>query len=128
MSKLIDLSVFEEETLDIKTTKGNVINIKKPTKELAIKMISYQFKIQQLGNRKDYTEEELLKLMNHLEDLTIEILNNNKGNIAIDKEFIKNNDINYNMQTAILQGYTDFMNEIIENPNSKSPQSKGKKK
>lgn len=130
MSRILDLGLFQEETLDIKTVIGDTINVKKPTEELAIKLISYQFKMKEFTDKEssDYTEEDLTKLMKYIEELTMDILNHNKNKLEVTKEFIKENEINYSMQVAILNAYTEFMNEIAADPNSKSPQSQVKKK
>lgn len=128
MSKILDLGIYEEETLDIKTPKGAIVHVKKPTEELAIKLLSYQTKATKMSEKDLEKQENIEKLMDMLKDLTKSILDNNKDDVRITDEWLKGEDINYSMEIAIMNAYTEFMSEITSNPNSKSPQSQGKTK
>ncbi|SMC17189.1 hypothetical protein SAMN02745134_00251 [Clostridium acidisoli DSM 12555] len=128
MSKILDLSIYEEDTLDIKTPKGNTIRVKKPTEEISIKLISYQSKAQKITESDLADETNIINLMNMLKDLTKSILSNNKDQIEINDEYLKENDINYSMELAIMGAYTEFMSEVVSDPNSKSPQTRTIKK
>ncbi|KHD34421.1 hypothetical protein NL50_17235 [Clostridium acetobutylicum] len=128
MSEILDLSIYEEDTLDIKTPKGNVLHVKKPTEELAIKFIGYQTKAAGMSEDDIKDEETITKLMNMLKNLVKSILNNNKDNIEITDEWLKENDINYAMEIAILNAFTKFMSEITSNPNCSAPQNQARKK
>jgi hypothetical protein len=44
MSKVLDLTAFVEETLDVKMPNGEVINLKKPTERMVIAMINLREK------------------------------------------------------------------------------------
>lgn len=128
MSKILDLSIYEEDTLDIKTIKGNTIRVKKPTEELAIKLISYQTQASNMNEKDLKDNKNIKKLIDMLKDLIKSILNNNKDEIIIDDKYLKENDINYAMELAIMNAYTEFMSEITSNPNLKSPQKHTRKK
>jgi hypothetical protein len=125
---ILDLSIYEENTLDIKTPKGDIIHVKKPTEELAIKLISYQSKTAEMNENDIKNEKVILEIMSMLKDLVKAILSNNKDNIKITDEWLKEEGINYAMEIAILNAFTEFMSEITSNPNFKSPQSQHKKK
>ncbi|MDT8717823.1 hypothetical protein IAI10_14235 [Clostridium sp. 19966] len=128
MSKILDLSLFQEETLNITTPKGEVIHVKKPTEELAIKLISYQYKAQEIEKKEQYEKEDLNQLMEFLRTLAKDILSHNKDGISVDDNYLKENEIHYGMWVAILEAYTEFMSEVTSDPNSKSPQSRSKRK
>lgn len=119
MSKILDLSIYEEDTLDIKTPKGNTIHVKKPTEELSIKLISYEVKAARMKEEDIKDENDIKKLMNMPKDLAKDILNNNTDDIEITDEWLKENNINYDMKIAILSNFMEFMSEITSNPNGK---------
>ncbi|MBV4438586.1 hypothetical protein [Clostridium tyrobutyricum] len=122
MNKILDLNVFVQETLDIKTQEGNTVHVKKPSEELAIKLLSYESKAKELSNANNATED-LKKLMDFVKSLTKEILSFNTDGVDINDEYLKENNIDYTQQVAILNVYTGFMYEISEDPNYKSPQN-----
>ncbi|MCR3760422.1 hypothetical protein KYB31_15700 [Clostridium felsineum] len=128
MDKILDLSIYEEDTLDIKTPKGNMIHVKKPTEELAIKLLSYQSKVEKMNDKDLEKQENVKKLTDMLKDLVKSILSNNKDDVKITDEWLKIEDINYSMKIAILSSYTKYMSEMTSNPNFNAPQSQGRKK
>lgn len=128
MNKILDLSIYEEDTIDVKMPKGDVLKVKKPTEELAIKLLSYQSKVADMKEEDLKNDENIKKLMGMLKDLIKDILSNNKDKIEIDDKYLKDNDVNYSMEIAIMNAYTEFMSEITSNPNLKSPQKTRKKK
>ena len=42
MANILDLSVFKEQTLDIKLLDGTQINIKKPNQQFMIKLLGFK--------------------------------------------------------------------------------------
>jgi hypothetical protein len=125
MSRILDLSIYEEETLDITTPKKNILHVKKPTEELAIKILSYQSKAQEIQNKENANKEDLEELIKLLKNVTGEILSYNTDGIDVDEKYMKENNIRYNLQMVILNNYTSWMNEVASDPNSKSPQNRG---
>lgn len=123
MSKILDLNVFEQETLDIKTQKDNTIHVKKPSEELALKLYSYEHKAKEISKADNANEEDLKNLLGFVKTLVKEILSFNTDGIDVDDQYLKENNIDYTQQVAILNVYTGFVYEISEDPNSKSPQS-----
>lgn len=123
MNRILDLSIYEEETLDITTPKMNILHVKKPTEELAIKLISYQTKAQEIQGKENADEKDIKELMDFLRKLTGDILSYNTDGIIVDEAYMKENNIYYSLQVVILNTYSSWMNEIINDPNSKSPQN-----
>lgn len=108
MSKSLDLSIFQEETFDIKFADGEMLHVKKPTEDLAIKILAHvNIKTDNLS------AEEMLETTR---DLTLSILNHNKDNKSYCEGWIKGN-LPLGAQIAIIKGYTNFMTELEQNPN-----------
>lgn len=130
MSKILDLSVYAKDTLDIKLPDGSAtIHVLKPTKQLTIKLIAYETKMQELMKVKDTaTDDDAKKVIDDLQELTINILNNNDDNIKVTDEYMEDNKITYSLQLVIFQGYLNFMNELVSDPNLKSPRTHTKRK
>lgn len=125
--EILDLGIYEDETLDIKTPKGDILHVKKPTEELAIKLLSCQTKVAGINEEDLKDGKDIKKLMDMLKDLVKTILSNNKDGINITDEWLKGEGINYSMEIAIMNAYTEFMSEITSNPNLKSPRSQSKR-
>ena len=107
MSKVLDLSVFQEETFDIKFAEDDILHVKKPSEDLAIKLLAH------VNIKGDIEPQEMLKITR---DMTLSILNHNKDDRKFDNKFVKDK-LPLNMQIAIIKGYTNFMVELENNPN-----------
>lgn len=107
MSKrVLDLSVFEEETLEVKFKDGS-IHIKKPTESLAIKLLSWV-------NIKDSEDPQVF--LDALRDMTKSILNHNtEGIIYTDEQVDK---LGIKLKIAICHEFKNFITELESNPNS----------
>jgi hypothetical protein len=109
MSKMIDLSMFQQETIDFKFSEELIIKCKKPDEELAIKILAHM-NIKQ----DDISPEQMIGAMN---DITLSVLNHNIDNYKVDEAFVRS--LTINLKMVILQHYTKEMYEKIENnPNS----------
>lgn len=107
MAKMLDLSVFQEQTLDIKMLDGEVVQIKKPTQALVIEVMKL---------RNINTKDDGVEIISVLSDLVYKILNSNKEGKTFTKEFIDKT-LDFNMCMAIVQAYGEFIMEIQNNPN-----------
>nr|WP_302599969.1 hypothetical protein [uncultured Cellulosilyticum sp.] len=86
-----------------------VYHIKKPDFDVAKKLRDKNYE----GNN-----ELCLSL---LEDLTLNILNNNVEKKKFTKQWLKDNGVDYMVQSVIVMDYTNWVNEeIVNNPNFKS--------
>ena len=56
MANILDLSVFKEQTLDIKLLDGTQINIKKPNQEFMIKLLGFKEEASKRSNSVDSLE------------------------------------------------------------------------
>lgn len=107
MGKMLDLSVFKEETFDIKFNEDDILHVKKPSEDLAIKILAH------VNIKGDIEPQEMLKITR---DMTLSILNHNKDNRKFDNKFVKEK-LPLNYQIAIIKSYTEFMTELENNPN-----------
>lgn len=107
MANILDLSVFKEQTLDIKLLDGTQINIKKPNQEFMIKLLGFKEEASKRSNSVDSLE--LMK------ELVLDVLNFNKNGRQFTAEDIADYDLV--IQQAIIKAYTNFINEVMGNPN-----------
>lgn len=108
MSKTIDLSMFQNETIDYKFSEDLIIKCKKPDEELAIKILAHA-EIKE----EDITATEMIAALN---DLTKDILNHNIDNKIIEDNFVKA--LPFDLKIYILQSYTQEMyTKTEQNPN-----------
>lgn len=117
MGKILDLSVFDEETLDLKTAEGRIIHLKKPTQAMAIAML-------QLRNLSDKTAPEAALAIQN--SVVLKIMNNNADGITFTPESIAA--MTLATKNGIVKGYADFASELTANPISSHPQSPEKKR
>ena len=107
MANILDLSVFKEQTLDIKLLDGTQINIKKPNQKFMIKLLGFKEEASKRSNSADSLE--LMK------NLVLDVLNFNKNGRQFTAEDIADYDLV--IQQAIIKAYTNFINEVMGNPN-----------
>lgn len=106
MGKILDLNQFRTETFDIKLLSGDIVNLAKPTKKIALDLMGLQ--------NVDSTNPE--SVMKAITEAIVTIFNNNTNNKKFTFKWIDDN-LDYAMQTAIIQGYSDFMNTILSEKN-----------
>lgn len=106
-NKIIDLDVFEEETLDVKAN-GSVIKIMKPTEQIFIKMLAYQ----ELEKKENVSPQETLDL---LVDILYIIMNNNANGVMFTKENVIS--IPFSKKIKLMEEYAKFITQITTNPN-----------
>ncbi len=112
---VLDLSVFQEETLDVKLADGRMLHLKKPDQGMVIAML-------RLSRLDESTPpEEVLAVLNHI---VLRILNHNADGIEFTKESVSA--LTLDMKIAILNAYSDWTVKLQENPICSSPQSPAK--
>lgn len=105
--KNLDLTVFEDVTWSITLPNKEVIEIKKPTQK---QLMILEQKVKDVDAEKD-----TVKRLDKLIKLTQFILENNKGDLKIDKTVLES--LTTEKLYAIYFGYAEFANEITINPN-----------
>jgi len=125
MSKILDLGVLaKQNTFDIAMLDGDVLHLSKPTEELLLDFIAYDGRLTVIKSDPSVSaDESALKQMALLRDTVINILNLNVDGIIVDVAYMQDKKINYFLQTAIIGGFGEYMQELSSDPNSKSPQS-----
>lgn len=107
MAKMLDLSVFQEKTLDIKMLDGSLTKIKKPTQALVIEVMK-------LRNLND--NDDAANIVDAVSTLVYKILNSNTEEKKFAKDWIERN-LDFNMCMAIVQAYGEFISEVQSDPN-----------
>lgn len=103
-TNFLDLTVFKEDTFDIKLLDGSMIKIKKPSQKMFMEFIAYQ-------DMKTDNQEEVIQA---LDILIIKIINNNTDG----KEFtIEQLDFTFDMKLAIMQAYVNFITNLVNQKN-----------
>jgi len=109
MAKMLDLSVFTEQTFDIKFAEDDILHVKKPTEGIAIKILS-------ISDNKNNDDMTALEMLDITKDMTLTILNNNNDGKKFNDKFVSDK-LPLNLRLAIIQGYSEFMTELEKNPN-----------
>lgn len=105
MGKMIDLSVFQEETLDMKMMDGRMINIVKPNQKMVLELMNFQ----------NLREEEPETQIAALSTIVCKVLNSNKNGITFTEDEVS--EFNFQILSAIITAYGEFVNGIASNPN-----------
>lgn len=115
---MLDFTKANKKFLNIKMIDGKTILVKMPTKKVFDLLLSIEENLKTLTTDNKQQVEELF-------DLAAEVLSNNLKNEKIESEYLSS--INFDVEdvTIFLNSYESFMIGGIDDPNSKSPQSKG---
>ena len=108
---MLDLSVFQKQTFEVKLMDGQVIHLLKPSQRMLIEMMSYEAEFKNTKREKD-----LDKIFDTFNSMILNILNNNDDEKVFDKEYV-NKYFDFEVGTALMNGYMNFVNEINSNPN-----------
>ena len=104
--RILDLSVFEEETLDIKMPDGKSIHIPKPSQSMVIKLFRMQKQLSGSDNEAQ---------LNAFNTFVLDVLNINNGGYVFDVETVEAMPLA--MKSAIIKAYSDFIADIQSDPN-----------
>ena len=104
-NKILDLSVYKQNTLDITLPDGEVVKTKKPTQKIVIQMVA-------LGQINERNQASLLE---GLVDVCAAILSNNTLGKVYTAEWVADN-LDIVMIYAVVKAYTDFTQELQNNP------------
>lgn len=112
MSKILDLNLFAEETLDIKLPAigpkpGEVLHLSKPTREMTIKMMDFR------NLRQNAKSEVIIERMDSMVHL---ILNSNTASTEISVDYVSNS-LSTPMKQAIITAYATWIVGIEQSPN-----------
>lgn len=101
---ILDLTVFEEETLDIKLAQDRVVHVRKPSQRMVIEMLK-------LKDLKAGDEQEALKQINQM---VCKILNDNTDGVTFTQADVQA--LAIKSKSAIVTAYSKFAAEIQANP------------
>lgn len=105
MAKILDLTVYKEETLDITLLDGRLVQTRKPTEKMFIELIAYQ----------NIKSTDLNEVLNALNALVLMVLNNNINGVVITRAEVEAMPLNIKM--VIVQTFTEFVNDIASQKN-----------
>lgn len=109
MSRVLDLSVYKQETLDITMPDGALLHIRKPTQAMLIKMLNMR------GVDENAPSERIAGV---IDDFVLGVLNSNTdGRTFAQKDM---GSLTLEMKTAIIDAYSAFAYELQSNPTSAS--------
>lgn len=106
---MLDLNVFQDKFFDIKLFDGEVINLPKPTQATILKLTKLETDIKKYGDNSE-------KLLGSFTEIIVHILNTNKEGKKFTKNWVDEN-LNFTMNKAILEGYMEFANDLTSDPN-----------
>lgn len=110
MSNIVDLSLFEKETLPFKLPNGEIFTVPgEVSTKFVIKMSSYYKKLEGI---EDY--EKALEMM---QDIVKDILNLDKSREDIDIDYVKDNLDSVGYLKAIIDNMMKHIQEISNDPN-----------
>lgn len=109
---MLDLSVFQQKTFEVKLVDGQVVNLLKPSQKMLIEMMSYEAQFKAI----EPNQENLNKVFNTFNSMILNILNNNNDGKVFDKEYVDKY-FDFHIGTALMNAYMEFVNEINSNPN-----------
>lgn len=104
-NKVLDLSVYQQNTLDITMPDGSIIKVKKPTQKIVIQMVS-------VGQ---VNQENQAAVLEALCDVCAAILSNNTTGKAFTTDWVADN-LDMIMIHAIVKAYADYTQELQNNP------------
>lgn len=107
MERILDLSLFTQETLDIKLPDGKMIRIDKPSREQVIK-------IAELKQLKESSKPAVVQ--DRLDSLVLDILNGNDAGEVYTRDYIDNT-LNVRMRVAVITAYAAWIGDIESDPN-----------
>lgn len=107
MKKTLDLSVFEEMTLDIKLPAGKTVRLQKPTQEMVIELMKF---------RSINEETEAEDIMRAVDNLCLLIMNTND---LLEKYTVDqmNELFNTQMKLRLIEAYSEFIMGVQSDPN-----------
>ena len=106
MSKVLDLSVFAEDTFDITMPNGELVKVRKPTQAIVIALM-------ELSQAQKINDSE--EIINRMVEFCSIVLSNNKEGKKYSTDWIAEN-LDFTMVSAIVQGYSEFIADIQSNP------------
>lgn len=107
MKKVVDLSVFDRQTLAMKMPTGEVLQIRKPTQQMVIEMMKF---------REINENSDVATIVMAMDAMVLAILNSNEQMMVFTQEELDNM-LNLDMKTVIIQEYGNFLRGIQQNPN-----------
>lgn len=112
MSRILDLSVFSQETLDITMPDGAVMRVPKPSQRMVIAMLNLR------GLNENAPSERIAK---GIDNLVLDILAGNVDGRPVTREDV--DALTLEMKTAVIEAYSGFAFDLQANPTSASPKS-----
>lgn len=101
---ILDLTQFQEKFMEMKLLDGSELNLKKPTQAIVISLMAFEQKAKEC-------KKDVNKMLTLMDDMMILILNHNKEGRVFSMADLGDS-YTFEIQMAIIQAYTKFMNEL----------------
>lgn len=108
MGRIVDLSVFGRQTLEVKLPDGKtVLHLRKPSQEMVIAVIDYQH---------ISPDAPAAEIMHRLDTMALLILRTNDVDMVITDAYVAD-ELNTGMKVALAQAYAAWIGEVQSDPN-----------
>lgn len=108
MAKYLDLTVFQEETFEVRLSEEETLHVKKPSQRLVIDLMNYE---KEFNNKKDPK-----KIVASFTSLIAKILSNNTEGKVFTQEYVENK-FSFEIGVVFIKSYVDFVSEVNSDPN-----------
>lgn len=105
MAKILDLTAFKAELFELKLLDGTVLYLRKPTQAIFMQFLGFQ----------NFDKSDPKVVLDVLRDMVLAILNTNTAGRNFTAEDIA--DYDFGIMQAVVQGYSEFINEVMSSPN-----------
>lgn len=108
MSRVLDLSVFAKETLDVilPNVEKTVLHLNKPTRSMVMRLMAFK--------TIEVNDSEVI--IERMDTMALEILNTNDAGVAIEREYVEN-ELSAQMKVAIFEAYSAWIRGYDNDPN-----------
>ena len=103
---MLDLTQYKRKTYDVKLPDGQRLKLKKPTQRFALTLVTLT----------EADTADLAEIFDNVIDVVVKALNHNEEGLKFDAAYVEEN-FNFEMCMALINGYAEFMTELINQKN-----------
>jgi len=127
--KFLDLKqLSQQDTFDVSLPDDDntEMNLSKPSEGLLIEFMAFEDKAKDLESLKGTEKYESILQMQR--NMVCQIMNCNRNGVTVDDAFLKDKGIDFYLQQALIKAYSEWVQELSNDPNlpSRSSQVRAK--